>query len=182
MEKVALSKEDNVWLELLRFLAVGLYGTLIDYIVEVWCTSLFSSWISGNSSHFVAFIIQFLISLIGFVIATPSTWSLSAIWAFKNKGDQKETKSIKGALKFTGFAFLGLLGGALIQLLGYMICLEWSGLNINILDINFSTLFNSSINVFLAFTIVFIFKTGFTTVFNYVTRKFILYKTKKQEN
>ena len=136
-------------------------------------------WISGNDSHFIAFIIQFLISLIGFVVATPSTWSLSAIWAFKNKGDQNETKSIKGAFKFTGFAFLGLLGGALIQLLGYMVCLEWSGLNINILDIDFSTLFNSSINVFLAFTIVFVFKTGFTTIFNYVTRKFILYKAKK---
>ncbi len=182
MGKFTLPKEDNAWLELFRFLAVGLYGTLIDYIVEVWCTSLFSSWANGSNSHFLAFLIQFLISLIGFVIATPSTWSLSAIWAFKNKGDQQETKSIKGAMKFTGFAFLGLLGGALIQLLGYMICLEWSGLNINILNIDFSTLFNSSINVFLAFTLVFVFKTGFTTVFNYVTRKFILYKNKEKKD
>ena len=177
-----MSRENNslrldraFWLELIRFLLVGVYGTLIDYVVEVWATSIFASWIGATENYIAAFFIQFLIIIIGFIVATPSTWSLSAIWAFKDSATQ-ESKSLRGAAKFTGFAFLGLLGGAIIQFLGYMICLKWSGWGINILDIDFSTLFGEDIKVFASYTVVFVLKTAFTTVFNYVTRKFVLYR------
>ena len=107
------------WLELIRFLLVGVYGTLIDYVVEVWATSIFASWIGATENYIAAFFIQFL---------------------------------------------------------GYMVCLKWSGWGINILDIDFSTLFGEDIKVFASYTVVFVLKTAFTTVFNYVTRKFILYR------
>ncbi len=169
-------KSKAFWGELLRFLAVGIYGTLIDYVVEVWVTSFFSSSLTSN--YVSAFFIQFGISLVGFLIALPSTWSLSAVWAFKDAEDKEGTRSAKGMAKFALFAFLGLLCGAIVQFLGYMTCIEWSGWGINILDIDFSTLFGSDVLVFWSYTVVFVLKTAATTIFNYVTRKFILYKTK----
>lgn len=175
MAKLSFLKDKGFWAELIRFLIVGVYGTLIDYVVEVWCTSIFSSWIAG-AGIIVAFFVQFFISIIGFVVSTPATWSLSSVWAFRNYQNEAENKSLKGALKFTFWAFLGLLGASIIQFLGYMTFLQWSGLNINILAIDFSSLFSSDINIFVAYTIVFVLKTGFNTVFNYLTRKFILYK------
>ena len=96
----------------------------------------------------------------------------------KGAEDKEGTRSAKGMAKFALFAFLGLLCGAIVQFLGYMTCIEWSGWGINILDIDFSTLFGSDVLVFWSYTVVFVLKTAATTIFNYVTRKFILYKTK----
>lgn len=179
MGESKLKLDKRFWTELLRFLVVGLYGTLIDFVCEVWITSMANGLISSvKESAILAFLVQFLISVIGFLIGTPATWSLSSVWAFRDSEKAEENKSAKGALRFTLWAFAALLGGAIIQFLGYMICYKWSGWNINILDISFSTLFSSSINVFWCYTVVFVAKTAFTTIFNYLTRKFIIYKTK----
>lgn len=184
MPTISKSKADtSFWLELLRYLAVGVYGTLIDYVVEVWVTSLLHGWVSANqSNHIAAFFITFVVGLIGFLVATPATWSLNAVWAFRNVADEKQAKSFKGAGLFTLYAFLGLVGASIIGFLGYMICLEWTSINVNILNVNFSTLFGADIATFWAFTIVFVLKTAFSTIFNYVTRKFILYKAPKKED
>lgn len=178
------SRQKSLLWEIVRFVVIGVYGTLIDYVCEVWLTSLLNGWISANSSnHVAAFFILFLISVLGLIISYPATWSLTSVWGFQNvsKESEKEAKSFKGSLKFLMWAFLGLIGGAIIQFLGYMICLEWSGWNINILNINFLTLFQADIGTFWAYTIIFCLKTGFTMVWNFVTRKLFIYKAPKED-
>jgi hypothetical protein len=64
-----------------------------------------------------------------------------------------------------------------------MICIEWSGWNINILGgFNFDAMFNQGqIAVFYAWATVMVIRTAFTMVFNYLTRKFFIYKAPKAE-
>lgn len=85
---------------------------------------------------------------------------------------------------FTFWALVGLLIGAVIQFIGYMTCLEWSSLHINILGgFNFQKMFvEGETATFLAWLIVMVIRTGFTMTFNYLTRKFILFKAPKAQN
>lgn len=181
------SKRDtSILLELIRFGVIGVYGTLIDLAVEGWVTSMFAGLQTGVTNHVLVFLIQFAISLVGFIVATPATWSLSAIWGFRNmrSDDEKKAKSLKGSLQFTMWSFFALLGGAVIQFLGYMTCIEWSGWNIDILNgFEFSKIFSGAgTSVFWAWITVFVIRTSFTMVFNYLTRKFILYRAPKEQS
>jgi len=179
-------RDTSLILELVRFVVVGVYATLIDMAVEGWVTSMVGSMEHEITNHTLVFLLQFVISIIGFLVATPASWSLTAVWGFRNmrKDDEIRAKSLKGTLQFTLWAFLALVGGSIIQFLGYMICVEWSGWGIDILnDFEFSKIFSGAgTPVFWAWMIVFVIRTGFTMVFNYLTRKFILYRAPKEEN
>ena len=179
----SFDKDKSLFLELVRFVVIGVYGTLIDFAIEGWITSVASSK-TAEMGHVAAFFVMFAISIVGFLVSTPATWSLTSIWGFRNveKNAEEKARSIKGGLLFTFWAFVGLLGGAVIQFLGYMICLEWSGWNINILGgFNFDTMFNKgNLNVFFAWAVVMVIRTAFTMVFNYLTRKFLIYKAPKE--
>lgn len=183
MKKNVFDKDTGIVMELVRFVVIGLYGTLIDFAIEGWATSMVANRTS-SMGHVAAFFVMFAISIIGFIVATPATWSLTSIWGFRNveKESEEKAKSLKGSLIFTFWAFMGLLGGAIIQFLGYMICLEWSGWNINILGgFNFDVMFNQGhLNIFWAWAVVMVIRTAFTMVFNYLTRKFLIYKAPKQ--
>ena len=180
MDELKSNKWVSFLAEFIRFILIGLYGTFIDYVIEVWGGSLFAGWISSNpGNHLFAYLTTFVLGFAGFLVATPATWSLNAVWVFRNVEDESKGKSLKGALLFTGLSFLGLLLASVIHFLGYMVCLEWTDLNINILEINFSTLFKEDIATFWAFTIVFVLKTAASTIFNYLTRKFFLFKGPK---
>lgn len=175
-------KRKDLLAELFRFLVIGVYGTLIDLAVEGWMTSLFSGWSKGVSNHIAVFFIQFLISVIGFIVATPASWSLTTVWGFKNvrEDDEAKARTFKGTLRFAFWAFLALLIGAVIQFIGYMTCLEWSGMGIDILnDFSFNTIFSGEgTKVLWAWLTVFVIRTAVTMVWNYLTRKFIIYRAK----
>ena len=179
------NRDTSILWELIRFAVIGVYGTLIDMAVEGWVTSMFAGLNTNVSNHVLVFLIQFVISLIGFLVATPATWSLTAIWGFRNvrKEDEVKAKSLKGSLQFALWSFFGLLLGAVIQFIGYMTCIEWSGLGLDILNgFEFSKIFSGAGSpIFWAWIIVFVIRTCFTMVFNYLTRKFILYRAPKAE-
>ena len=183
MKKI-FSNDKSILMELVRFVIIGLYGTLIDFAIEGWITSVVANKTS-TMGHVAAFFVMFAISIVGFIVATPATWSLTSIWGFRNveKESEEKARSLKGSLIFTFWAFMGLLGGAIIQFLGYMICIEWSGWGINILGgFNFDAMFNQGqIAVFYAWATVMVIRTAFTMVFNYLTRKFFIYKAPKAE-
>ena len=176
-------KQKGIVMELVRFVIIGLYSTLIDFAIEGWLTSIFSGSLAG-AGHVAAFFIMFVISVIGFLVANPANWSLSSVWGFRNVEEEAEKKarSLKGVLIFTFWSFVGLVLGAIIQFIGYMTCIEWSGWNINILSgFNFDVMFNQGhIEVFFAWLVVLVIRTAFTMVFNYVTRKLFIYKAPKQ--
>ena len=176
--------KNSLFAEIVRFVVIGVYGTLIDLAVEGWLTSLASSKTAG-ASHVVAFFALFAISVVGFLVATPATWSLTSVWGFQNvrEEDEKKAKSLKGILIFTFWAALGLLIGGLVQFLGYMTCLEWTPLSINILGgFNFEEMFvKGNINVFVAWLIVFVVRTAVTMTWNFITRKLFIYRAPKGE-
>ncbi len=181
MERI--DRDKSLFMELVRFVVIGVYGTLIDFAIEGWFTSLAASW-TKDANHIVAFFIMFAISVVGFLVATPATWSLTSIWGFRNveKEHAEKAKSLKGSLVFTFWAFIALLGGAIIQFLGYMVCRDWSGWGINILGgFSFDEMFNQGhMEVFWAWIVVLVIRTAFTMVFNYLTRKFLIYKAPKE--
>lgn len=178
--------DKSIFWEIVRFVVVGVYGTLLDLFAEGWFTSMVSSW-TKDANHIAAFFVMFAISILGFIVSTPATWSLTSVWGFRNvsKDAEKKSKSFKGMLIFAAWAFAGLIIGAFIQFIGYMTCLEWSGWNINILGgFNFDAMFgeNGDLGVFFAWAVVFVVRTCFTMVFNFVTRKLFIYKAPKEEN
>ena len=171
-------------LELLRFGIIGVYGTIIDMAVEGWLTSFASSFAAGKGS-IISFLIIFAVTVIGWLVATPATWSLTSIWGFRNvrEDDAKKAKSVKGLLRFAGLAAIVLVIGALFHFLGYMILLEWSSLHIDIVvDFSFTkALEDKDLTTIFAWLVVFVTKTAITMVLNYLSRKFILYRTPKTE-
>mgnify|MGYP006903478399 FL=1 len=183
--KKKIDRDSNVWLELLRFVIIGGYATVLDMAVEGWVTSAFSGKTAG-ANHIGAFFWMFLFSLVGFLLATPANWSLSSVWGFRSVDaeSEKKAKSIRGMLLFAFWSFVALLIGALIQFIGYMTCLEWTGWNINILSgFSFDKMFgeNGSIAVFWAWLVVFVIRTAVTLVVNYVSRKLFIYKAPKNQ-
>lgn len=185
MANKPFDRDKSIFMELVRFVVIGVYGTLIDFAIEGWVTSMLADKTSGLG-HVAAFFVMFLISIVGFLVATPATWSLTSIWGFRNveKEAEAKAKSLKGNLIFTFWAFVGLLIGAVIQFIGYMTCLEWTGWNINILGgFSFDRMFGEGgdIKIFWAWAVVLVIRTCFTMVFNYVTRKLFIYKAPKPE-
>jgi putative flippase GtrA len=179
------TRDSNIYMELLRFVIIGGYATLLDMAVEGWITSLLSAKTAG-AGHVAAFFWMFLISVFGFILATPANWSLSSVWGFRNVDQEagKQAKSVKGLVMFVFWSFLALVLGAFIQFIGYMICIEWSGWNIDILGgFSFEKMFgaNGSLAVFWAWLIVFVIRTLVTLTFNYITRKLFIYKAPKQQ-
>lgn len=182
MEKKA--RDTNIWLELIRFVIIGGYATLLDMAVEGWITSMLSTKTAG-AGHVAAFFWMFLISVAGFILATPANWSLSSVWGFRNVDaeSEKTAKSYKGLLKFVFWSFLALVLGAFIQFIGYMTCIEWSGWNLDILGgFSFAKMFGEggSLLVFWAWLVVFIIRTIVTLTFNYLSRKLFIYKAPKE--
>ena len=178
------TRDSNIWLELIRFVVIGGYATLLDMAVEGWITSAVSSKTVG-AGHVAAFFWMFLISIAGFVLSSPANWSLSSVWGFRNVESEaeKKAKSFKGLLSFVFWSFLALVLGAFIQFIGYMICIEWSGWGIDILGgFSFEKMFGEggSLASFWAWLIVFVIRTIVTLTFNYVTRKLFIYKAPKE--
>jgi len=184
MAEKKLNLDKNLLMEIARFVVVGVYATLIDFAIEGWVTSWLSN-VTAGLGHVASFFMMFLISAIGFILATPANWSLNSVWAFRNveKEAEAKAKSVRGILIFTFWSALALLLGAVIQFFGYMICLEWSGWGINILGgFNFDVMFTQGhVEIFWAWAVVLVIRTAFTMVFNYVTRKVFIYKAPKQE-
>ena len=180
-----MNKKADLFNEIVRFVIIGVYATILDLAIEGWVTSFVSTSVA-NASHIGAFFIMFAISIVGLIFSSPASWSLTSVWGFQNVAQdaEKKAKSFKGMLIFTFWAFMALLLGAVIQFFAYMICLEWSGWNINILGgFNFDKMFgeNGNIAVFWAWAITMGIRTMVTMVFNYLTRKFLIYKAPKEE-
>jgi putative flippase GtrA len=165
----------NIWLELIRFGVVGVVATLVDYFCQIGVLS-----IPGVNNWPGSWNLVFAYS-VGFMVSTVVNYFLSLIWVFQNVDEKKEkdAKSQKGWWIFVLLGVGGFFLGLGLQQLGNLICLRaWS---IQIADVKLSNLTQQGTSVFWAFTIVFVLKTCVTLVYNYLTRKLILFKAPKEE-
>ncbi len=165
-----MSKKENTW-ELTKFLITGLVCALADFLT----TSLFLkvfAFLPGAAQSATAL-------LLGFVVGVFLNYILSTYWVFKGKQDSKVTKSIGFIIAFVVLSIIayGLSYGT--YELCRMLFANTMGMNIN--ECNIGYIFQPKHwleGLFWLFILAFFLKTLVGLIWNYFTRKYILYRRK----
>lgn len=166
-------KKENLW-ELFKFLVTGVVCALADFLT----TSLFLKICNGLPTT-----AQSAISLLaGFLVGVTLNYILSTFWVFKGKQDRNVTKSKKFIILFVIFSAVayGLSYGT--YELYRIIIARAAGYNINDANIQYILQFTFwGDALFWLFFLAFFLKTLVGLIWNYFTRKFILYKRKEKK-
>ena len=168
-----MKKDSNLW-ELIKFLITGVVCAIADFLT----TSLFLKICSGMPTT-----AQSAISLLaGFIVGVTLNYILSTYWVFKGKQDKSVTKSTKFIVLFVIFSAIayGLSYGT------YEICriVSLNAWQVNINDSNIQYILKFTFwgdSLFWLFFLAFFLKTLVGLIWNYFTRKYILYKRKPQK-
>jgi len=166
-----MNKKDNLW-EFVKFLITGVVCAAADFLT----TSLFLRICEGLPKA-----AQSAISLLaGFIVGVILNYILSTYWVFKGKQDKSVTRSTKFIILFVILSAIayGLSYGT------YELCRLFFDKIIDPRSIN-----DATIKYILQFTfwgdamfwlffLAFFLKTLIGLIWNYFTRKFILYKRK----
>ena len=169
-----MNKKENTW-ELIKFLITGVVCAAADYFT----TSLFLRICAGIPSD----IAQSAISLLaGFIVGVILNYILSTYWVFRGKQDKAVTKSTRFIVLFVIFSAIAYG----LSFLTYEGC-RWlfsmnPGVNINMCTIDYILKFQFWGDlVFWLYTVAFILKTLVGLIWNYFTRKYILYRSKPEQ-
>ena len=158
--------------ELVRFLITGLVCALADFLT----TSLFLMILKSAQPT-----VQSVVSLLaGFIVGVILNYILSTYWVFRGKQDSKVTKSATFIILFIIFSAIayGLSLGT-YELCRIIFQNAWQK-NINEMSINYLLKFTFWGNpTFWLYFLAFFLKTLVGLVWNYFTRKYILYKRKQ---
>ena len=168
-----MKKDSNSW-ELIKFLITGVVCAIADFLT----TSLFLKICIGLPST-----AQSAIALLaGFIVGVTLNYILSTYWVFKGKQDKSVTKSTKFIVLFVIFSAIayGLSYGT------YELCriISFNAWQININDSNIQYILKFTFwgdALFWLFFLAFFLKTLVGLIWNYFTRKYILYKRKPQK-
>ncbi|MFA5486174.1 MAG: GtrA family protein [Bacilli bacterium] len=160
MLKKFLAKKENQH-EILRFIIVGVICTLVDFGVS----ALIQYVIYPTAEQYVFLGITFtlnifLAALFGFIFGVITNYILSIIIVFKNVENKKTSRSFGGFALFVLLSTIGFFINYFIKELGNAI--------IN-MDTNF-----------LWFVFVFGVATFVVLIYNYISRKLILFRPKKE--
>ena len=168
-----MSKKENTW-ELIKFLITGVVCAAADFLT----TSLFLKICAGLPGP-----AQSAISLLaGFIVGVILNYILSTYWVFRGKQDSKVTKSVLFIVLFIVFSTIayGLSYGT--YELSRFIVVKASNININDANINYILQFTFwGDALFWLFALAFVLKTLVGLIWNYFTRKYILYKRRNKE-
>ena len=167
--------------ELLRFLACGIAAALTDYLFCQLVILLFNKTASSVPLIWVTIVS----TAIGFIFGVIVNYLISTFWVYQNVDESVKTKS---PLFITWFVLLSL--GAMLLSIGTMALCDViivNGMHLDsIMNVSIMTLmkengigFIANVN-FWTYFISFVLKTIVGLVFNYFTRKYILYKEKKE--
>ena len=169
-----MNKKDNLW-ELVKFLITGVICAAADFLTM----SLFLKICASLPTTF-----QSAISILaGFIVGVILNYILSTFWVFKGKQDKSVTKSAKFIILFVLFSAVayGLSYGT-YELCRIIISAS-SSININDANINYLLTFTFwGDALFWLFAVSFVVKTLVGLIWNYFTRKYILYKKKEPIN
>ena len=165
-------KKENLW-ELVKFLVTGVVCALADFLT----TSLFLKICSGLPTT-----AQSAISLLaGFLVGVTLNYILSTFWVFKGKQDRSVTKSKLFILLFVIFSAIAYALSYVTYEISRIVIANSSGYNINDANINYILQFTFwGDALFWLFFLAFFLKTLVGLIWNYFTRKFILYKRKEK--
>ena len=166
-----MKKDSNLW-ELIKFLITGVICAAADLLT----TSLFLLICKDIPYETLKSAIALLA---GFLVGVTLNYILSTFWVFKGKQDSRVTKSAK-------FIIIFIICSAIaygLSLGTYELCriavFNGTGRNINEIGINYIIKFTFWDNpTFWFYFLAFFLKTFVGLVWNYFTRKYILYKRK----
>ncbi|MGM9874137.1 MAG: GtrA family protein [Bacilli bacterium] len=167
---MSLNAKDNSSLkQLVRFILTGVLCALVDFLL---CKLVLV--FTTNINDIVAIILSTAVGFIGGVILN---YILSTYYVFKKGEVKKEKKSAKFIVLFVVFSFIGLVLSVLTMSLSQVIVLKC--FNIDISKSSLTDIFNFSFFTditFWTYFICFCLKTIVGLIWNYFTRKYILYK------
>ena len=169
MEK---SKDKKISLEIIRFLITGVICALLDFATMYLVTILMKNGGANDT------LINVISTLAGFIVGVIANYILSTLWVFKNVKDKNKSKT-----PMFIFLFVVLSAGAWALSYGtwelcFLACKSWWQVNINEIKFSFAALATLE---FWLFAVSFGMKTLVGMIWNYLTRKFILYKAPKED-
>lgn len=176
---MSVDRKKSRSLEILRFLVTGIVCALIDFVVSYFVLAgLVKAGMDGGWANALSVAIGFLVSVI-------INYLLSTYWVFQNVRDEKASKKPLFILVFVLLsAGAMLLSIGTMQLCAYVCLSAWNVDIISKADTIVGEIFSFSFwsdIAFWAYFISFVIKTFVGLVWNYLTRKFILYREPKEE-
>ena len=170
-------------LEILRFIVIGVLCTLIDFVAQFclmkWAFPFLIE--QGGWGEYLAWGISVTIA---FLIANFVNFFFSRFWVYQNVDKNIKTGNAKTFFIYLGLGVGGWLLGLAIQELGVMVTnLVWPDLALtyDFTRVSLSELFSTGGLAFWAFVIIFAIKTCFTMIYNYLTRKLLIFKEPKKD-
>ena len=165
-----MNKKENTW-ELIKFLITGAVCAIADFLT----TALFL-----KITEQLPNVAQSAISLLaGFIVGVILNYILSTFWVFRGKQDRSVTKSTRFIVLFVVFSAIayGLSFGT------YELCrfVFQNTANVNINDATIKYILQFTFwgdALFWLYFLAFFLKTLVGLIWNYFTRKYILYRRK----
>ena len=170
-----MNKKENLW-ELIKFLITGVVCAIADFLT----TSLFLKIFEFLKEKNLDWLQSAIALLAGFIVGVTLNYILSTFWVFKGKQDRNVTKSTKFIVLFVVFSAIayGLSYGT-YELCRLIFNSAWS-ININEATISYILQFTFwGDALFWLYFLAFFLKTLVGLIWNYFTRKYILYKRKE---
>ena len=178
MEKTKVDRSKSKWWELFRFLVCGVAAALSDYLAAQLIV------LAMRNVNQVAVII--VSTMIGFLVGVVVNYLISTYWVYQNVDKSVQTKSKKFITWFVILSFIAMLlsiGTMYLcdAVVVYAMKMD-SIVNASIIDLikadGIKFLTNSN---FWTYFVSFCLKTLVGLVWNYFTRKYILYKAPKED-
>ena len=170
-----MNKKENLW-ELIKFLITGVVCAIADFLTTAAFLRIFS-FLKDQSLDWLQSAIALLA---GFLVGVTLNYILSTFWVFKGKQDRSVTKSTKFIVLFVVFSAIayGLSYGT-YELCRLIFNNAWA-ININDAGIDYILKFTFWDDaLFWLYFVAFFLKTLVGLIWNYFTRKYILYKRKE---
>lgn len=159
--------------EIIRFLVVGVVATVVDYGIY----SLMGWLAFGGLSDASSWIETAICTTLGFIAGVIVNYLLSVFWVYKDVEKSFQKKSAKTIIAFIVYSLIGLIIGILI-----MEGFNAIGLNCLQVDINhwMDGIFTNdwSFITFIWFTLFFGIKTLIVMIWNYLSRKILIFMPK----
>ena len=176
-----IDTKKNRGLELLRFLICGAAAALTDYL---FCQLI----ILLLHNHLPEIWTTIISTAIGFACGVVVNYLISTFWVYQNVDKNVKTKSKSFITWFIILSFCAMMLSIGAMLLCNVIIVAIKGNDYNIVKLSVMELIKANgisfltKYIFWAYFISFCIKTLVGLVFNYFTRKYILYKEPKTEN
>lgn len=169
--------------EILRFIIIGILCTIIDFAIQYCLTKFVFAKIIPEQATWGGYVSYGIAVTLAFIVANIVNFGFSRLYVFQNVDKNINTKTQKAWWTYFGLGAGGWLIGVALQELGFWICNAAWKLNLS-LDITKISLLDALKNfdaATWAFIIVFCLKTCVTMVYNYETRKHLIFKAPKED-